>query len=169
MVTMGWQCVHSRLFSSYLPIPPRLLYYHTMDTVTPPTSPAPPTPGVLRGSIPELSRSPVHLLSALVTLASDKLWDLLILDMAKAMPLEAREWFYLHVGLLLLVVVGTSATLSQWCIEKDDLRMALAKGMAMGILAGLPYSFGTSEMGLIFLGWSGINELQKMKKPLPQP
>jgi len=140
-----------------------------MDIANQHASPAPPAPGVLRGTIPEISKSPVHLLSSLVTLASDKLWDVLLLDMVKTMPLESKEWFYLHVGLLLLVIVGVSTTLSQWWIDKDDPRMALAKGLAMGILAGLPYSFGTSEMGLIFIGWSGINELQKMKKPLPQP
>ena len=42
--------------------------------------------------------------------------------------------------------------------------MALAKGLALGILDGLPYSFSTTELGLVFLAWSGINELQKPKK-----
>jgi hypothetical protein len=42
--------------------------------------------------------------------------------------------------------------------------MALAKGLALGILAGLPYSLSTTELGVVVLGWSGINELQKAKK-----
>jgi flagellar biosynthesis component FlhA len=38
----------------------------------------------------------------------------------------------------------------------------------MGVLAGLPYSFSSTEMGLLFIGWSGINELQKPHKQQQQ-
>ncbi|OHX21315.1 hypothetical protein [Chromobacterium sphagni] len=120
--------------------------------------------GLLRGSIPELGKSPVHLLSAIVALASDKLWDVMLLDMAKAMALPDKIRFFLLAGLLLLLLTTISAGLTQMWVEKDDAGMALAKGLAMGILAGLPYSFGTTELGLIFIGWSGINELQKLNK-----
>ncbi|OHX12600.1 hypothetical protein BI347_03080 [Chromobacterium sphagni] len=120
--------------------------------------------GLLRGSIPELGKSPVHLLSAIVALASDKLWDVMLLDMAKAMALPEKIRFFLLAGLLLLLLTTASAALTQMWVEKDDAGMALAKGLAMGILAGLPYSFGTTELGLIFIGWSGINELQKLNK-----
>ncbi|TKC86024.1 hypothetical protein FAZ69_22230 [Trinickia terrae] len=122
-----------------------------------------PQPG-MPGSLPSLGKSPIHLLSALVTVSIDKLWDLMLLDMAKAMPLQEKARFFLAVGLLLLAITTVSATLTQCLVDKDALGMALAKGLAMGILAGLPYSFSSTEMGLLFIGWSGINELQKQQK-----
>ncbi|AAQ58406.1 hypothetical protein CV_0730 [Chromobacterium violaceum ATCC 12472] len=137
---------------------------HFMDTPDQDANGAAPRGGMLRGSIPELSKSPVHLLSAIVTLAADKLWDVMLLDMAKAMPLQEKTRFFLLSGLLLFSFIGLSAALTQLWVDKDSLGMALAKGVAMGILAGLPYSFGSTELGLLFIGWSGINELQKMDK-----
>ncbi|KUM04889.1 hypothetical protein AWB61_05870 [Chromobacterium sp. F49] len=134
-----------------------------MDPADQDNNTAPPT-GLLRGSIPELGKSPVHLLSAIVALAADKLWDVMLLDMAKAMALPDKIRFFLLTGLLLLLLTMASAALTQMWVDKDDAGMALAKGLAMGILAGLPYSFGATELGLIFVGWSGINELQKLNK-----
>ncbi|POA97464.1 hypothetical protein C2134_16695 [Chromobacterium sinusclupearum] len=130
-----------------------------MDNADQDSSAAQPA-GLLRGSIPELGKSPVHLLSAIVALASDKLWDVMLLDMAKAMALQEKIRFFLLAGLLLLLLTTASAALTQM----DDAGMALAKGLAMGILVGLPYSFGATELGLIFVGWSGINELQKLNQ-----
>ena len=135
-----------------------------MGTADQDTLPTAPPPGILRGSIPELGKSPVHLLSAIVALAADKLWDLLLLDMAKTMALPDKIRFFLLAGLLLLLLTAASAALTQRWVAGDDAGMALAKGLAMGVLAGLPYSFGSTELGLIFIGWSGINELQKLEK-----
>ncbi|OBU87128.1 hypothetical protein [Chromobacterium subtsugae] len=135
-----------------------------MDTPDQDANDAAPRGGLLRGSIPELSKSPVHLLSAIVTLAADKLWDVMLLDMAKTMPLQEKTRFLLCAGLLLLGFTALSASMTQLWVDKDDPGMALAKGLAMGILAGLPYSFGSTELGLLFIGWSGINELQKLEK-----
>ncbi|WP_434632576.1 hypothetical protein [Chromobacterium sp. CV08] len=128
------------------------------------TTDKPKASGVLRGTIPELSKSPVHLLSAIVALAADKLWDVMLLDMARTLPPAEKERFFLCAGLLLLLLTSLSATLTQRWVDADPLGTALAKGLAMGMLAGLPYSFGSTELGLIFIGWSGINELQKLEK-----
>jgi hypothetical protein len=111
-----------------------------------------------------VSRSPIHLLSALVTVSVDKLWERMLLDMAKTMPLQEKESFFLYVGLLLLIATTLSITLTQYMVDKDTLGISLAKGLALGVLAGLPYSFSSTEMGLFFIGWSGINELQKQKE-----
>lgn len=135
-----------------------------MDTVNQDTSTATSPQGIFRGSIPELSKSPVHLLSSIVALGTDKLWDVLLLDMAKNMVVPDKLRFLLLAGLLLLLFTAASVALTQRCVEKDELGMSLAKGLALGILSGVPYSFGTTELGLIFIGWSGINELQKMNK-----
>lgn len=125
---------------------------------------APPQPGLFRGSIPELSKSPVHLLSAIVSLGTDKLWDVMLLEMAKDLAMPEKLRFLLLAGLLLLAFTAASVALTQRCVEKDELGMSLAKGLALGILSGLPYSFGSTELGLVFIGWSGINELQKLNK-----
>ncbi|MEO9385904.1 hypothetical protein [Chromobacterium phragmitis] len=124
----------------------------------------PPSGGPPRIGIPELSKSPVHLLSAIVALASDKLWDELLLDMAKTLATVDKERFFLFSGLLLLILTTLSASLTQRWVDGDGMGASLAKGLAMGVLAGLPYSFGSTELGLIFIGWSGINELQKLEK-----
>jgi hypothetical protein len=123
-----------------------------------------PQSGMHVSGFPGLGKSPIHLLSAIVTMATDKLWDPMLLDMSKALPLPERERFYLDAGLLLFVMTTASAALTQYWVDKDHPGMALAKGLALGILAGLPYSFSTTELGVVFLGWSGINELQKAKK-----
>ncbi|MGQ5522745.1 hypothetical protein ACUHMQ_05720 [Chitinimonas sp. PSY-7] len=111
--------------------------------------------------MPKLSRSPIHLLSAIVTLTTDKLWDLLLLDMARHLPLVEQGRFLLMTGLLLLVITTFSTTLTQYWIENESRGVALAKGLSLGVLAGIPYSFGDTEVGLVFMAWSGINELQK--------
>lgn len=117
-----------------------------------------------RGPLSGLSKSPVHLLSALVALATDKLWDTILPDMARPLPPLEKERFFLCAGLLLLGLITLSATLTQRWVDRDGLGVALAKGLAMGILTGLPYSFGSTALGLIFIGWSGINELQKFEQ-----
>jgi hypothetical protein len=116
------------------------------------------------GGLPSLGKSPIHLLSALVTVSVDKLWELMLLDMAKTMSLYDKDRFFLIVGLLLLTLTTVSTTLTQRLVDNDAPGTALAKGVAMGVLAGLPYSFSSTEMGLLFIGWSGINELQKQHK-----
>ncbi|MEN9657774.1 MAG: hypothetical protein RL571_1239 [Pseudomonadota bacterium] len=93
----------------------------------------------------------------------------MLLDMGKALPTLEREYFYLVSGLLLLLITTFSATLIQRWVEKEDLGMALAKGFALGILAGLPYSFASTELGLVFIAWSGLNELQKITKEIDSP
>jgi hypothetical protein len=125
-----------------------------------PEPPRPATPG----GLPSLGKSPIHLLSALVTVSVDKLWELMLLDMAKGMSLYDKNRFFLIVGLLLLILTTVSTTMTQRLVDNDAPGAALAKGVAMGVLAGLPYSFSSTEMGLLFIGWSGINELQKQHK-----
>jgi len=119
-------------------------------------------------ALPPMSRSPIHLLSALVTVSVDKLWERMLLDMVKTMPLQDKERFLLYVGLLLLIATMLSITLTQYMVDNDTLGIAFAKGLALGVLAGLPYSFSSTEMGLFFIGWSGINELQKPHKQQQQ-
>ncbi|APR37949.1 hypothetical protein [Paraburkholderia sp. SOS3] len=119
-------------------------------------------------ALPPMSRSPIHLLSALVTVSVDKLWERMLLDMVKTMPLQDKERFLLYVGLLLLIATMLSITLTQYMVDNDTLGIAFAKGLALGVLAGLPYSFSSTEMGLFFIGWSGINELQKQQKEARQ-
>jgi hypothetical protein len=123
-----------------------------------------PQSGTSANGFPGLGKSPIHMLSAIVTMATDKLWDPMLIDMFKALPLPEKERFYLGSGLLLFMATAASTALTQHWVDKDPLGAALAKGVALGILAGLPYSFSTTELGLVFLGWSGINELQKAKK-----
>ncbi|CAM2138328.1 hypothetical protein [Paraburkholderia tropica] len=133
-----------------------------------PPAPASRQEGPRAGGLPSLSRSPIHLLSALVTVSVDKLWDSMLLDMAKTLPFEQKAHFLLIVALLLFVVTTLSTTLTQSRVDSDSPGVALAKGLAMGVLASLPYTFSATEMDLLFIGWSGINELQQRHRKTRQ-
>ncbi|MEK6291275.1 MAG: hypothetical protein V4793_07780, partial [Paraburkholderia tropica] len=133
-----------------------------------PPAPASRQEGPRAGGLPSLSRSPIHLLSALVTVSVDKLWDSMLLDMAKTLPFEQKAHFLLIVALLLFVVTTLSTTLTQSRVDSDSPGVALAKGLAMGVLASLPYTFSATEMDLLFIGWSGINELQQQHRKTRQ-
>jgi hypothetical protein len=116
------------------------------------------------GDSMEPARSPLNLVSAIVVVASDKLWDSTLLEFARTLPLHEKERFVMVVALLLWLATTTSVTLTQLWVDRDDLGPAIAKGVAMGILAALPYSLSATELGLIFFSWSGINKLQKREK-----
>jgi hypothetical protein len=126
----------------------------------------PPQPQ--RSSRPPLSKSPIHLLAAIVTVAVNKVWDSQLIELANPLPLGDKERFFLWASVLLLVATTVSTTLTQYLVDKDRLGVALAKGLAMGVLASLPYSFSSTEVGLIFIGWSGINELQRQQQKFKQ-
>ncbi len=96
--------------------------------------------------------SPVHPLSALVTVILDNLFNLPEL----AGP---EVWFITApiVGGLCLL----TTTFVQRYLAKDEWGPAVAKGLVMGIIAGVPFSVTGTAAGGLFLAWAGLHEWVK--------
>lgn len=133
----------------------------TRPTEDRPPDEAPPPAG---NGFSRLGQSPVHFLSAVVMLTTDKLWETVVPEWLKPLALTERLQLLALISLLIFLVCGLSVMLIQYCVVDDRFTAACAKGVALGILAGIPYAVGTTEMGLIFVAWSGLNELQKQGK-----
>jgi len=97
--------------------------------------------------------SPIHPLSALVTVILDNLFDLPELAGPEVWVITAPI-----VGGLCLV----TTTLVQRYLAKDEWGPAIAKGMVMGIIAGVPFSVTGTAAGGVFLAWAGMHEWIKL-------
>ncbi len=105
---------------------------------------------------------PVHPLAALVTVVLDNVFGVLeIVD-----PL-----FILFTSLLVAAFGTLSTTLIQHHLGKDGWGKAVAKGLAMGIIAGVPFPVTGTALGVPLLAWAGLHEWIKFppKQPRPAP
>ncbi|MBL8146884.1 MAG: hypothetical protein JNL34_10910, partial [Anaerolineae bacterium] len=55
-------------------------------------------------------------------------------------------------------------TLIQHYVANDGWRSSVAKGFAMGLLAGAPWVVGGTLVGGLLLGWSGLSKLSGLLK-----
>jgi hypothetical protein len=108
--------------------------------------PSQPMPFVPRHPIPP---APIHPLAALATITLDNIFGVIeIID-----PLA-----------LILTSVGVGVTgmvttmLVQRYLAKDGWGASVAKGMVMGILAGVPYQVAGTAVGIPLLAWAGLHE-----------
>jgi len=100
-----------------------------------------------------ISAPPIHPLAALVTIALDGVFGVIeILD-----PL-LLVFTCFGVGILGLV----STTLTQRYLDGDAWGPALAKGLAMGIFAGVPYPVAGTVIGAPLLIWAGAHQWIKL-------
>jgi len=108
--------------------------------------PSQPTPFLPRHPIPP---APIHPLAALATITLDNLFGVVeILD-----PL-ALILTSVSVG-----VTGMVTTmLVQHYLAKDGWGASAAKGMVMGILAGVPFQVVGTVVGIPLLAWAGLHE-----------
>jgi hypothetical protein len=123
------------------------------------------------GSISKTSirPAPVHPLSAVVTIALDGLWS--VLEGATTLSVIG------FVALVPIFMLMTSVTcfgavfLIQRFVSHDGWGASFAKGVVMGIIAGVPYSVaGTATIGLLLLGWAGAHGIEAgVRKALPNP
>ena len=107
--------------------------------------------------IPE---APIHPLAALATLALDGFFSVFeILD-----PLLL---VFTSVGVGILGFLTT--TLVQRHLAKDSWGAAIAKGLVMGIIAGVPYPVASTVVGVPLLVWAGVHQWVKLPEPKDQP
>jgi len=106
-----------------------------------------------------IPRSPIHPLSALVTIALDGIWKMTEIGTTTTV-----------VGLPLIpVVIITSGitcfitvALIEHFVSHKGWGESCALGTAMGILAAVPYFFTGTIAGAILLAWAGAYEIQKL-------
>ncbi len=100
--------------------------------------------------------APVHPLAALTTVVLDNVFGAVELVDPLAIILTS-----LTVG-----VLGTVSTmLVQRYLAKDSWGASIAKGLVMGIIAGVPYSVTGSAVGIPLLAWAGLHEWVRLPGP----
>jgi len=96
-----------------------------------------------------VSAPPIHPLAALATIALDGIFSVFeILD-----PLML---LFISGGVGLLGFLATM--LVQRYLAKDEWGPAMAKGLVMGIFAGVPYPIAGTAIGAPLLIWAGLHQ-----------
>jgi hypothetical protein len=114
--------------------------------------------------LPEPRRSippaPIHPLAALATIVLDNVFGVLeVVD-----PL-ALVFTSIGVG-----VIGTVTTmLVQHYLSKDGWGASVAKGLVMGIMAGVPFQVTGTAIGIPLLAWAGLHEWVKLPAAKGKP
>ena len=93
--------------------------------------------------------APVHPMAALATVALDYLF--FVFEMANP---------FIFIGIGVLGAITT--TLVQRYLAKDGWGASVAKGMVMGIVAGVPYPVIGTFVGVPLLAWAGLHEWIKL-------
>jgi len=116
--------------------------------------------------IPSVPRShsippaPIHPLAALTTIVLDNVFGVFELVDPLALILTS-----VSVG-----VLGTvSTTLIQHYLSKEEWGPSLAKGLVLGIIAGVPFQVAGTAVGAILLGWAGASQWIKLPVPRSKP
>jgi hypothetical protein len=130
-----------------------------MTNAIEPTKPAQPE---ARSLIPA---APIHPLAALTTIVLDNIFGWFeIID-----PL-ALVFTSLSIG-----AVGFLTTMFvQRYLAKEDWGASVAKGMVMGVLAGVPFQVTGTAIGIPLLAWAGLHKWIKLpqkagQEQLPSP
>src|SRR5664280_1986356 len=97
--------------------------------------------------------APVHPLAALATIVLDNVFGVVALVDPLAIILTS-----LTVG----VVCTVTTTLVQRYLAKDEWGPAIAKGLVMGIVAGVPFPVTGTVVGVPLLAWSGLHKWVKL-------
>jgi hypothetical protein len=104
--------------------------------------------------------APIHPLAALATIVLDNVFG--VVEMVDPIALLFTS---LGVG-----VVGTVTTmLVQHYLSKDNWGASVAKGLVMGIIAGVPFQVSGTAVGAILLGWAGLSQWLKLPAPKDKP
>lgn len=131
---------------------------------TPENKPQPVTPEIIlpgeqpppkpRAIIPE---SPVHPLSSFVTIVIDGIWGILQIEATLSVALIPTLIPMIFISGL---TCALTVALVQHYVDKDSWGASIAKGLVMGVAAGVPYPVTGTALGGTLLGWAGLHELE---------
>jgi len=97
--------------------------------------------------------APIHPLAALATIVLDNIFGVFELVDPLALILTS-----VSVGILGAV----TTTMIQHYLAKDEWGPSVAKGLVMGIFAGVPFQVTGTAVGIPLLAWAGLHELIKL-------
>lgn len=104
--------------------------------------------------------SPIHPLAALATIVLDNVFG--VFEIVDPLALLVTSF-----------VVGTLGTVSTMLVQhylaKEDWGPSVAKGLVLGILAGVPFQVVGTVVGVPLLAWAGLHEWIKLPKPENKP
>ncbi len=92
---------------------------------------------------------PIHALAALAAIVLDGVFG--VVEIVNPLSLVLTS-----VGLGLLGFLAT--TFVQRFLAKDDWGASVAKGLVMGIVAGVPYPVVGTAIGVPLLAWAGLHQ-----------
>jgi len=99
--------------------------------------------------------APIHPLAALLTIVLDNFFGVF----------EIIDPLLLLLSSLIIGVVGAVATtLVQRYLAKDEWGPSVAKGLVMGVIAGVPFQVAGTAVGVPLLAWAGLH--QWVKRPV---
>jgi len=106
---------------------------------------------------PEIRRpvppAPIHPLAALATIVLDNVFG--VFELADPLALVLTS---VSVGILGAV----TTTMIQHYLAKEEWGPSVAKGLVMGIFAGVPFQVTGTAVGIPLLAWAGLHELIKL-------
>jgi hypothetical protein len=103
---------------------------------------------------------PIHPMAAFVTIVLDGFFSVF----------EVLDPLLLFFISTFIGILGFSATtLVQRFLAKDGWGAAIAKGLVMGIVAGVPYPIAGTVIGTPLLVWAGVHEWIRLPGPRNQP
>ena len=115
---------------------------------------------LLSGPSRSIPPAPIHPLAALVTIVLDNLF---------ALPEIAGP----ELWIITIPLVGgagfVATTLVQRYLAKDSWGESIAKGLVMGIIAGVPISVPGTAVGGVLLAWAGLHEWVKLPASKSKP
>jgi hypothetical protein len=104
--------------------------------------------------------APVHPLAALATIVLDNVFG--VIELVDPLTILLTS---LTVG----VVCTVATTLVQRYLAKDEWGPAIAKGLVMGIVAGVPFQVTGTVVGVPLLAWAGLHQWVKTPAPKTPP
>lgn len=107
-----------------------------------------------------IAAPPLHPLAAFAIIALDGFFGVF----------EVLDPFLLAITSVTIGILGFSATtLVQRFLAKEDWGAAVAKGLVMGIIAGVPYPVVGTAIGAPLLIWAGVHQWIKLPERGDQP
>jgi len=104
--------------------------------------------------------APIHPLAALATIALDGFFGVFEI-------LDPMLLLFSGIGIGFLGFAAT--TLVQHNLAKDGWGTAIAKGLVMGIIAGIPYPVASTVVGAPLLVWAGVHQWVRLPEGRERP
>jgi len=97
--------------------------------------------------------APVHPLAALTTIVLDNVFGIVEI---------ADPFLLLFTGLAVGTICTVTVAFVQRYMAKDEWGPSIAKGLVMGVIAGVPFQVSGTAAGGLLLAWSGMHEWIKL-------